>query len=326
MLINPHTLRRPSLRLVCRRLRDLIDGSLTHSTCIQSGGAAAYAGSADAFKQAAAALLARCAPCLRRLALDFDAYGCVFAAALLERQHLPLLADVSLLSAEAHHVALLRTLPRLCAVSLARRGGPAGGSPAAESLVAQLAGLPGLRRLALDGYRCLPGLLGSVADALPGLRELSLRVAKVEAGAQLDLAALPRLPALAALELRLLGGRAAAPDVTVAALPAGATALTCLTRLSLAHARPARGEEDAFWSSLALLPSLQSLSFTESGHAARQPPPQLLHLAGLTSLAVRIDGCIYSEDPPASTWTQVGPCALACVKRGGWCVGETDGE
>lgn len=294
---------------MCKRFRDLIDAALAPTLTILGSGHAAYpAGSQETFKAAAATMLCRRAACLTSLQLDFDAYGCVFATQLLEQQPLPQLRSVALLNCEAQHAAALRTLPRLQDVTLCRRtavGAPASAGPAAELLVAQLAGLP-LQRLCLEGCRALPGILGSIADALPSLCHLSLSVHKLEQSSRLELAALPRLTRLAGWELRLRGGRAATPDVAVSPLPPGATALGCLTHVSLAHVRPGRGQEDAFWSSLALLPAVASLAYEESGHATRQPPPQLLQLSTLTSLTVRIDGEIFVEDPPASTWTQVG--------------------
>jgi hypothetical protein len=60
------------------------------------------------------------AGCLRRLDLDFDAYGCCFASQLLRQQRLPQLHTVALQNAEAQHAALLRALPRLRDVSLSR--------------------------------------------------------------------------------------------------------------------------------------------------------------------------------------------------------------
>lgn len=159
--------------------------------------------------------------------------------------------------------------------------------PAAELLVAQLCGLP-LHHLSLAGYRMLPGLLGSVAEALPALCELALAVEQVEGSGRLELAALPRLQDLRELELRVLPGRASVPDVTVAPLPAEASCLTCLTSLALLHVRPGQGEEGALWGSLAHLPVLQQLRFEQSGHAVRQPPAQLLQLENLTSLHVQV--------------------------------------
>ena len=156
--------------------------------------------------------------------------------------------------------------------------------------MAQLASLP-LRSLKLSGYRVLPALLASVAAALPGLRELSLSVARVEGpSSRLDLAGLARLEQLESWELHLLRGPAAAPDITLSPLPPGATALRRLRSVALSHARPAEGEEDAFWGRLSLLPALEALGYVESVHSTRQPPPQLFHLASLTSLSIKVRG------------------------------------
>lgn len=159
--------------------------------------------------------------------------------------------------------------------------------PAAELLVAQLAGLP-LHCLHLAGYRMLPGVLGSVAEALPALRQLALGVEQVEGSGRLELAPLPRLLGLRELEIRLLPGRASAPDVTVAPLPAEASCLSRLTSLEMLHVRPGQGEQDALWGSLAHLPTLRLLRYEQSGHAVRQPPAQLLRLETLTSLHIKV--------------------------------------
>lgn len=199
------------------------------------------------------------------------------------------------------------TLPRLVHVLDAVTAGPA-----AELLVAQLSGLP-LHRLSLAGYRMLPGLLGSVAEALPALRELALAVEQVEGSGRLELAALPRLQGLQELELRVLPGRASVPDVTVAPLPGEASCLNRLTSLALLHVRPGQGEEGALWGSLAHLPVLQQLRFEQSGHAVRQPPPQLLQLESLTSLHVQVGGA------PARCNTRLGARRLNVW----WCADPT---
>lgn len=160
--------------------------------------------------------------------------------------------------------------------------------PSAELLVEQLRGLP-LRCLSLSGYRMLAGVLGSVADGLPGLRHLALGVESVEQhDGRLQLAGLARLRQLRSWELRLLGGRASAAEVCVAPLPPAASALCQLSSVALAHVRAAPGEQAALWSSLALLPGLLELRYEESEHSARQPPPQLLALPTLTSLHIRV--------------------------------------
>ncbi|PSC70488.1 NADPH:quinone reductase [Micractinium conductrix] len=226
---------------------------------------------------------------LQCLELDFDAYGCVFAASLLHTAPLPALRRVALMNVEAQHVAALRALPALRHVLLGREiNGPVTAGPAAELLVAQLAGLP-LRSLSLSDYRLLPSLLISVADALPGLEELALGVEKVEQHGRLELAALPQLAALRSFELRLLGMRASAEGVTVGVLPGeAAAALRTLTSLLLAHVRPAAGEEEAFWAGLAALPALAQLRFEASVHAVRQPPAALLRLSTLTALHIQL--------------------------------------
>ncbi|PRW56705.1 Ras-related RAB1BV [Chlorella sorokiniana] len=303
---------RPTLRLVCWKLCDLVDGALSPSFAIHVAshlggrlGARPIYGSRLDFQTAAARLLARRADGLTRLELDFDAHGCVFASRLLEGQPLPLLRSAELQNVEAQHLAVLRTLPRLRELSLSRHvNGLVSAGPAAELLVAQLAGLP-LHRLSLAGYRMLPGLLGSVAEALPTLRQLALGVEQVEGSGRLELAALPRLLGLQQLDVRVLPGRASAPDVTLAPLPADASCLIRLTSLALLHVRPGQGEEEALWGSLAHLPALQQLRSQQSGHAVLQPPAQLLRLETLTSLHVKIDGAIYSSDPAGSTWTQL---------------------
>lgn len=162
--------------------------------------------------------------------------------------------------------------------------------PAAELLVAQLAGLP-LRRLRLGGYRMLPGIVASVADALPGLQDLALEVERVERHGGLELTALPRLARLERLTLRVLSGPASAGSVTVAPLPAAATALRQLGSLNLEHVRPAEGEEAAFWGSLAALP-LRQLEYRESSRAVSEPPAALLCLAALTSLRITVRSCL----------------------------------
>ena len=162
--------------------------------------------------------------------------------------------------------------------------------PAAELLVAQLAGLT-LHRLHLAGYRMLPGLLGSIAESLPALRQLGLAVELVEGSGQLELAALPRLRGLQELEIHVLPGRASAPDVTVVPLPAAASCLGRLTSLALLHVRPRQGEDEALWASLAHLPALQQLRYEQSGHAVRQPPAQLLRLETLTTLHIKVGWC-----------------------------------
>jgi hypothetical protein len=154
--------------------------------------------------------------------------------------------------------------------------------------VAQLSGLP-LQRLSLVDYRMLPGAVRSVAEALPGLRQLVLEVERVEHGeGRLELAGLAGLAELESWELRLLGGRASAAGVTVAPLPPGATALRRLSSVTLAHVLPGKGEEAAFWGSLTLLPTLRHLCYQASGHATRQPPPELLQLRTLTSLNIKV--------------------------------------
>lgn len=162
--------------------------------------------------------------------------------------------------------------------------------PAAELLVAQLAGLT-LHRLHLAGYRMLPGLLGSIAESLPALRQLALGVEVVEGSGQLELAALPRLLGLQELEIHVLPGRASAPDVTLAPLPAEASCLGRLTSFALLHVRPGQGEDEALWASLAHLPALQQLRYEQSGHAVRQPPAQLLRLETLTTLHIKVYPC-----------------------------------
>lgn len=128
---------RPTLRLVCRLFRDLVDGALSPCFSIhlathlggRLGRGTVYPSRLD-FTTAAARLLARRAAGLACLEVDFDAYGCVFAAQLLEAQPLPLLASVALQNVEAQHVAALRPLPRLRDVCLSRHiNGPGGGLP-----------------------------------------------------------------------------------------------------------------------------------------------------------------------------------------------------
>ncbi|KAI7838622.1 hypothetical protein COHA_007591 [Chlorella ohadii] len=304
--------RRATLRLVCHRICDLVDSILSPDFALhvashlggRLGARPVYCSQLD-FQNAAARLLARRAGGLTQLELDFDAHGCVFASRLLEGQPLPLLRTLELQNVEAQHLAALHTLPRLRHLSLSRHiNGPVSAGPAAELLVAQLAGLP-LHCLHLAGYRMLPGVLGSVAEALPALRQLALGVEQVEGSGRLELAPLPRLLGLRELEIRLLPGRASAPDVTVAPLPAEASCLSRLTSLEMLHVRPGQGEQDALWGSLAHLPTLRLLRYEQSGHAVRQPPAQLLRLETLTSLHIKIDGVVYSGDPPGSTWTQL---------------------
>lgn len=113
---------------MCKRWRDLIDGAVSPGFAIHAashlGGTPTrppiYPGHLE-FQVAAANLLARRAQCLEQLRLDFDAYGCVFAARLLEQQPLPRLRRVALQNAEAQHVGLLRALPRLEDVCLSRQ-------------------------------------------------------------------------------------------------------------------------------------------------------------------------------------------------------------
>lgn len=91
------------------------------------------------FTTAAARVLRQRAEGLRALVLDFGAYGCVFASALLEAQPLPQLSCVELHNAEAQHVAALRSLPRLREVCLSRRiNGPGGRFAAAVRLAPAL--------------------------------------------------------------------------------------------------------------------------------------------------------------------------------------------
>lgn len=199
------------------------------------------------------------------------------------RKRIEPLKWLALLAATAcKHPLLPATLSSLHPAPAAVSAGPA-----AELLVAQLAGLP-LHRLHLAGYRMLPGVLGSVAEALPALCQLVLGLELVEGSGRLELGALPRLLGLRGLEIRLLPGRASAPDVTVAPLPAEASRLSRLTSLAMLHVRPGQGQEDALWGSLAHLPVLRMLRYEQSGHAVRQPPAQLLRLATLTSLHIKV--------------------------------------
>ncbi|KAL4443658.1 hypothetical protein ABPG75_011395 [Micractinium tetrahymenae] len=306
---------RPALRLVCRRFQALVDSALCPSFYLDDAahlagrrprGAAIYASRSD-FLAAAARVLQQRAGGLDTLLLDFDAYGCIAASHLLEQQPLPRLRSIELRNAEAQHVAALRALrlPRLCRVALTRHiNGPVTAGPAAELLVAQLAGLP-LRRLRLGGYRMLPGVVASVADALPHLSELTLEVERVEQHGRLELAALPRLARLERFTLRLLNGPASAGSVTVAPLPATASSLWQLSSLSLGHVRPGEGEEDAFWGSLAALPLLQHLEYAESSRAVWEPPEALLRLGTLTSLCIKIEGSLDGDASPLSTWSQL---------------------
>lgn len=305
---------RPTLRLVCCRFRALVDSTLC--PCLRIDCASHLAGgrpigtviypSRSDFLAAAARVMEQRAGGLETLALGYDAYGCVFASQLLAQRPLPRLRSLELRNAEAQHVAALCALrlPRLRCLALTRHiNGPVTAGPAAELLVAQLAGLP-LRRLRLGGYRMLPGIVASVADALPGLQDLALEVERVERHGGLELTALPRLARLERLTLRVLSGPASAGSVTVAPLPAAATALRQLGSLNLEHVRPAEGEEAAFWGSLAALP-LRQLEYRESSRAVSEPPAALLCLAALTSLRITLEGSLASDHPPLGTWTQL---------------------